>query len=520
MIVIGANHYDLAKAQAHELRDHLINSCLLELEDHSLIKKSAFLNVWGKSLGYKDWNDFKHAACSRHATSEKNTIITPDAIAILARNMTDLLYLHDDDACEIERLLFATAMPHERALFTDEDCEFYAIAPGTESNPIKLELGPSRQVHFLLELMMRYHGSMNQIEITRVGEILLREAKEARKSNAYSKSDAKIAGVDIYANSGCRANTLISTAVDEGWLEKTVSYAGREPTDVIELSDRSSWWLFSYFTESNKAKWVEWNLQVDSALMSSQRGRRIESKFDRLKAYADTTSAEVYSESILAPPYDEMSERMNEGIKGLSKAIQSDIARYSNENEVFHLLPRLFLSEAEFYNGVAPKDLTVDVSIQFFDSKGVALMALDNFEFALKTPYPNKRHIVGVGVAGHIGTFISVPQNANRIECSFVWADRVRGRNTIHNQTFNLNRHCGNSIFTAGHIQAYSFLDPTAITGCAQTQEQMMTLKRFKEQITSIRSEPSSGEWKRQSELHEEVVLDATSAYGEWFLLS
>lgn len=494
-VVIGADHFDQAKQQAHELREQLINQSVFNSLE-SIHTKSSFLNTWADTLGYDDWGDFQAQTKHAHKDNTGNIIISPDTIEYLAKKLCEKSYFQSGDVGLFEDALFLSTVKHEKALFHEDDVKFYSKSLGDPDFPIMLELGPDNYQSHLVDYLFNEYRMV--VQSKKIESEFLQYTKGKRKElGLKSKADINSSSLDVYPKSGEKARDIIDKATKDKWIESFKDYNYREVRTCYRLSTRSINWIYSRYTEDYGDDWLKWNKAVDNLLDRSSDEKRMEPKFFRLKSYIQNESPLEYAQDIIHIPntdptrtWDNDSRRMK-----LVERIKLDIRDYQFQEPVFHVKPRLLLNYSEV-ESIKDNQLSISVSIEFIDKGGISQSEKieDNY-FNIVRPYQNKRHIAAQDHDVHLGKYLRVPDGTVKIKCCYTWKDLDSGAIIEHKLIHPLSYVKGNSLFSAHHSDNFddtlnqgrclpiSFFNLNAISGSATSIEELETKERFKGQI-------------------------------------
>jgi hypothetical protein len=495
-VVIGADHFDQAKQQAHELREQLINQSVFNSLE-SIHTKSAFLNTWADTLGYDDWGDFQAQTKHAHKDNTGNIIISPDTIEYLAKKLCEKSYFQSGDVGLFEDALFLSAVDHEKALFHEDDVKFYSKSLGDPDFPITLELGPPNYQSHLVEYLFNTHSMV--IGVTSIEKEFLQYAKDKRKERGLTKkSDISFSELDIYPNSGKKANNIITEALKEEWIESFISYDWREVKEFYRLSTRAINWLYGSWSEDYGDEWLQWNKRIDQLLSKSSDEKRIEPKFLRLKGYIKEKKPEDYIQDIIhIPDTDPVRTWANDSRrKSVVDDIEIDIEDYQFPEPIFHVVPRLLLDYDEVQH-VKTNKLSASVLIEFINKDGdiIQLITIEENELNITKPHPNKRHVAAETSDDHIGKYLRVPDGSVKIKCCYTWKDLAAGISIEHKLIHPLTQMKGNSLFSAHHSHNFdnvlhqgrdkpiSFFSLNAINGSASNIEELQSTNRFIDQL-------------------------------------
>lgn len=497
-IIVGANHLDAAKQQAHKLRDNLFSRTIYSSLD-TLHTKASFLNIWATCLGYNDWGDFQATTKFGHKNSSSNTIITPDTIDYLASKLCQKSYCHDSQLQYFKDALILSTQEEELQLFHPEDIEWYKKKQGNEAYPLVLELGPQKHTKHLINLLLNDYNGFFETRI--LHKELLKYAKTKRdEQKGLSKQEIKHAYLDIYPKSGENAENVIEEALKKDWIEEYTNYNRAEQKQMYRLSQRSIDWLFLSLTEDYSPEWLKWNKIVDQIYSDSKDEKALEGYFTRIKAFSKGQSPQEFTDFYIQRiNRDSKWDRENGGrLAEVISAITEDIPHYQSGESVFHVKPRLLLDYTEL-GASSTEDMSVKASLAFFSSDMEQIgdsLNKDVCCFSLSTPYPNKRHVVAIGPSGHEGVFIDIPDKTAHIRCVYVWSDHKRELKLSHILDIPLSNREGNSLFSCHHGDMVStptylgaswplsFFSLDAVSGSASNIDELKQTKRFQNQVT------------------------------------
>jgi hypothetical protein len=495
-IVIGPDHFEHAKKQAHQLRDKLISESVFD-SLKSLHTKASFLNTWASILGYNGWGDFQAQTKFAHKDSSNNVIISPETIEELAKELCKKSYFQEDDVGLFEDTLFLCSYEHEKNLFHEDDAKFYSKIIGSKDFPITLELGPSdHQVH-LVDYLFNTHSMT--VDSKHLDKELLKYAKDKRKEikNA-SKDDFVHMNLDIYPKSGTNTFEVISNGIKEKWIETYIDYSGNEPKEIYRLSSRAINWMFVMWTEDYGEEWLSWNRAIDTLISQSSYENLMGNKFSRVKSYINDESPEKFYETFCHIPNvnSDRSWENDSRQKEVAEKILCDIDNYQFQENVFHVTPRLLLDYSEI-ESCKIKNLSVSIIIEFIDKDNTIIekKVINEHELIIKKPYPNQRHVTAQSTSGHIGRYLKIPLNTTEINCHYTWRDSGDNISIDHHINHPLIKIKGNSLYSAFHTQnfnrvlgkgksaPYSFFLLNAVSGSAENLEKLQTTNRFDNQL-------------------------------------